>query len=108
MPRAKHVLSKAEGNAKDFKTKIKFQARNPKFETNLNIQTTGKFKTSSQTFVCRFDISCFGLYLFRILRHGCYVDVKSRRPRVLFSYASLPSRPRETCCYAWHGARPSH
>ena len=45
MPRAKHVLSKAEGNAKDFKTKIKFQARNPKFETNskAKIQMTSPF-----------------------------------------------------------------
>src|SRR4030095_1716194 len=44
------------------------------------------------------------------LRRCCYVDVKSRTHESSFFLLPLLcfSDQRETCCYAWHGTRPSH
>ena len=44
---------------------------------------------------------------FRSPSTRCYVDVKSLH-RDALSSCFLLSRPRETCCYTWHGTRPSH
>jgi hypothetical protein len=43
---------------------------------------------------------------------NCYVDVKPTTYETSFFFLSfmtflLPDQ-RETCCYAWHGTRPSH
>src|SRR5262249_10291376 len=39
----------------------------------------------------------------------CYVDVKSRTHESSFFFCLFVfSDQRETCCYAWHGTRPSH
>ena len=41
-----------------------------------------------------------------MVRLSCYVDVKSLRHRT--SYVLKFPDQRETCCYTWHGTRPSH
>src|SRR5207237_10445977 len=41
---------------------------------------------------------------------SCYVDVQSltHKCAYVFSFSYTIPDQRETCCYAWHGIRPSH